>query len=203
MAFDTVGEQLLSWLFWGFDGPGEVTRYLPVHLPQVRPRSGDVRCAFFPLTLSTRRSTFFSRSTWFWLGFIALISCLVIVFRLATFCSGHFRLMITRLRCSVLGRQDLVDVLSRASIGDWLIIDLLSQWTSIRLTLVSWSSKSKSRPVRTMASQIIRLRFCRRRCRKLVVIKLYTLKSSTTSSIRPIQRGTQPNYTLIYAQLLF
>ncbi|KAH9396820.1 Structural component of the gap junctions protein [Tyrophagus putrescentiae] len=24
-------------------------------------------------------------------------------------------------------RQDLVDVLSRASIGDWLIIDLLSQ----------------------------------------------------------------------------
>ena len=57
---------------------------------------------------------------WFWLGFIALVSCLAIVFRLATFCSGQFRLMITRLCCSVIDRQDLVDVLSRDSIGDWL-----------------------------------------------------------------------------------
>lgn len=64
---------------------------------------------------------------WYWLVGLAIITCASIVYRLAVFASPELRFQLLRLKSRTCDYNDIRFVFSRADIGDWLLLILLTK----------------------------------------------------------------------------
>ncbi|KAF8773083.1 Innexin inx2 like protein [Argiope bruennichi] len=64
---------------------------------------------------------------WFWFIILAVLSALVLVYRLVLVFWPNSRFMVTTCRARLVKHDHLRLVLSRASLGDWFILDMLSK----------------------------------------------------------------------------
>lgn len=90
--------------------------------------SGDVQkhdaMCILPINIVNEKIYVF---LWFWFYFIAVVSVLAVAYRLATLFFPQLRVMVTHARCRLMNRYELSEVVNRASIGDWFMLDLLSR----------------------------------------------------------------------------
>lgn len=64
---------------------------------------------------------------WFWFVFLALISGLVVIYRIAIIIWPRPRLLLLRFRSRLADKRDVNFIIQQSKVGDWFLLDLLSK----------------------------------------------------------------------------
>lgn len=90
--------------------------------------SGDVQkhdaMCILPINIINEKIYVF---LWFWFYMVALVSVFAVIYRLFVYLMRPMRVYITSSRSKLVNERSLANVVSRLSIGDWFMIDLLAK----------------------------------------------------------------------------